>query len=281
MPLELHIQPQVRELLAMHGLDSVDALMRPTGAEPLDKPGLESWRRRSRLRLTDREGSECVFYLKCFDCPPRMSSWRTAFGAEQEATGHAAREVVRMEALRDAGIPTMRWAAWGREMECGREIRSFVLTEAVPGHSLERWLSGFLRAMSAERRESLKPVILNRLAELVRTFHGAGFVHRDLYLSHVFIDLPAASEVSLTMIDLQRVFRPRRLVTRWQVKDLAQLHYSMPDWFATAADRLDWLRSYLGTQRLDARQKRLVVRVVRKADRIARHDRRRLARQAS
>lgn len=279
--MELHIQPYARELLAIHGLDSVDALMRPTGAEPLDKPGLESWRRRSRLRLGDQDGSERVFYLKCFDRPPRMSSWRTALGAGQEATGYAAGEVVRIEALRAAGIPTLRWAAWGREMEGGGEIRSFVLTEAVPGYSLESWLPGCLRAMPAERRESLKPVILNRLAELVGRFHSAGFVHRDLYLSHVFIDLPAAREVSLTIIDLQRVFRPRRLVTRWQVKDLAQLHYSMPDWFASAADRLDWLRCYLGTQRLDARQKRLVVRVVRKARRISRHDRRRLARQAS
>jgi heptose I phosphotransferase len=85
----------------------------------------------------------------------------------------------------------------------------------------------------------------DKLAAVVRTLHQAGLVHRDLYACHVFAhdrgqtrdagETPATHEgkmpsphADLYLIDLARVFRPRWLTFRWRVKDLAQLHYSMP-----------------------------------------------------
>jgi tRNA A-37 threonylcarbamoyl transferase component Bud32 len=95
---------------------------------------------------------------------------------------------------------------------------------AVPGDAIERCASEFLAAHAGDdgaRR------LTDELARLAAALHGAGFVHRDLYASHVFLH-ESDDNVSLYLIDLARMFAPRRRTFRWRVKDLAQLKYSMP-----------------------------------------------------
>ena len=280
MPTELHIRADCREILAANGLDTLEAFMKRGAGDSLDKAGLAPWRRRSRLVLAEPPGRQRTFYLKCYDQAPAAKPWHRLLGGEQ-AAGPAAHEVAQTEALQRAGIPALRWAAWGQERDGPRELRSFVLTEAVPGESLERWLPDCYEKMSEAERARLKPIILEELSDLVRRFHQAGFVHRDLYAAHVFIDLTPAGGVRLHLIDLQRVFRPARLKNRWRVKDLAELDYSVPRRFASRTDRLRWLRTYLGADKLSPRQRRMALRIADKTAKIARHDRRRLERQAS
>ena len=94
---------------------------------------------------------------------------------------------------------------------------------------------------------------LDRLARFVAAFHAAGFVHRDLYLSHVFIRPPAphatrngqCPEQTFALIDLQRVFRPRWRRRRWVVKDLAALNYSTPTDLVGRQERLRFLCRYV------------------------------------
>ena len=281
MSVDLHIHPDFREVLETNGLDAFGALMDSSLGQALDKPGLEPWRRRRRISLRDCGGAERIYYLKCYEDPPPARRWRRLLGGVERASGLAACEMAQIDALGEAGVPTMRWAAWGQELDGQRERRSFVLTEAVPGDALERWLPEVFARMSPAKQRVLKPSILRSVAELVRRFHGAGLVHRDLYASHVFIDLPGADRIDLHLIDVQRVFKPRRLKTRWRVKDLAQLNYSTPAWFAGRTDRLRFLRFYLGTRKLTREHKRLIARIMGKSARIARHDARRTQRQAS
>ena len=80
---------------------------------------------------------------------------------------------------------------------------------------------------------------------MIGRFHALGYVHRDLYLSHVFFDATAPPPHRLRLIDLQRVLRPVWRKRRWIVKDLAALNYSTPTTMASRTDRLRWLRSYL------------------------------------
>ena len=49
-----------------------------------------------------------------------------------------------------------------------------------------------------------------------------------MYTAHVFLD-ESAGEVTLRLLALARMFRPRLRRFRWRVKDLAQLKYSMPE----------------------------------------------------
>ena len=281
MAIELHIKPATEVILSANGFDGFEAVFNTDAGEDLDKPGLVSWRRRRRIVLRDAADRAHIYYLKCYDHPPAVSIWRRLSGSGEDALSPAQREIRQIEALAAAGIPALQWAAWGRDAADGRERRSFVLAEAVPGDALERWLPGPFAAATPERQSHLRRLISARLAELVRKLHHAGFVHRDLYLSHVFIDVADDSEVHLHLIDVQRVFRPGWLRQRWIVKDLAALNHSTPREFASHADRLRWLKAYLGISRLDAAAKRLALRIVRKCAKMARHDRQRARRHTA
>ena len=48
-----------------------------------------------------------------------------------------------------------------------------------------------------------KRQLLQALAALVRQFHQAGYCHRDLYLSHVFLSKVNNGQERLNLIDLQ------------------------------------------------------------------------------
>jgi heptose I phosphotransferase len=85
--------------------------------------------------------------------------------------------------------------------------------------NLERETGGNPQVLSAKRK------IIKEVANIVGRMHSAGLHHQDLYLCH-FLCGSEQNGLPLTLIDSQRVERSRRLSWRWQVKDLAQLHFS-------------------------------------------------------
>ena len=183
-------------------------------------------------------------------------------------------EWVWMRRLWDDGIVCVSPVALGEEVVRGKEIRSVLMTEAVPGQSLERWMSQWHEVGPGRSRE-----VLLGVARLVARLHDKGYVHRDLYLSHIFYDSSSRGDEALRLIDLQRIIRPRWRLRRWIVKDLASLNYSAPAECFSLADRLRWLLVYLGTGKLDAAARRLVYRVVGKSVWIARKELRRTERK--
>ncbi|MDP6544956.1 MAG: lipopolysaccharide kinase InaA family protein [Phycisphaerae bacterium] len=209
---------ELTELLIGARLDTVDGAFAYGGGEDLVKPGLGT-RRRTRIELDDR-----VLYLKRYG-PERFGDrWRRfmTYGRSSPASV----EFENIRAAQRCGVATMDAVAFGHEMGFGGLFarRSYLVVTAVEGDAIERCGSEFLAAGSdgdGARR------LTDKLARLVGTLHGAGFVHRDLYASHVFLhDSPDG--VSLYLIDLARMFAPRWRAFRWRVKDLAQLKYSMP-----------------------------------------------------
>lgn len=251
---------EVRDLLEARGLRSLDEVFHWTEGECLSKPGLEPWRERWRLRLpcvrgmpagtgpgTENSGRYRTYYLKRFDRPPLKRQWsRWLEGHWRIST--AGVEGRNAEALAGAGIPAVKAPACGERMRGIWEVRSFVLLEEVAGQSLERWLPQEFPPPETEQDWCRRHRVIERLAELVAKFHRAGFIHRDLYLAHVFIepDVPESSSCGprFTLIDLQRVFRPRWRMRRWVVKDLAALHYSTPEDRVGRWDRLRFLCRY-------------------------------------
>lgn len=220
--------------LRKHGLTSLEALFAVRGGQQLSKPGLAPWRERLRLELADGAGSR-VLYLKRFTDPPGS--------ARRDARRCGARSVAGVEwrwlhELAAIGVPTARPVALGEEFRGSRERRSVVLMAAAPGESLERRVTS---AISQAERERL----LLATARLVGRLHGAGIVHRDLYLSHLLwqADGPSA-DGTLTLIDLQRVCRPTWRLRRWMIKDLAALSYSTPAELVSRSARLRWLIRY-------------------------------------
>ncbi|MCH8253563.1 MAG: hypothetical protein IID36_14035 [Planctomycetes bacterium] len=297
---DLLADPSYVRLLEAHGLTSLEALFGYESGERLEKSDLGGWRVRMRVSLdavvpgavsdfgtgSKRNMTEIesasepkiearmprVVYLKRFENPPPGEQRRARASSTARSLAGVEWEWIRR--LTDDGIACPRGIALGEEIVGHNERRSALIMDAVPGESLECWCErwhqeGQIGGALTKRR------LLEALADFIALFHGKGYVHRDLYLSHVFFDPDAAPERALHLIDLQRVKRPRWRRWRWIVKDLASLNYSTPAGSASRSDRLRWLKRYLGAVELDRTTKRIAHAVVRKTRRIARHDRRR------
>lgn len=287
---ELRIIPAYRRMLdnaGFHTLDDLfdDVRLKACSAERLDKPGLAPWRSRWRLTLSDKHEHQTTLYLKRFEHPP-PSARREVVRSHTGARTLAGVEWAWMHRLAEDDIPCPEPVALGEQLHRGREVRSALLMREVLGVSLERWI-----AREPVPDHSHIAALLEPLAELIARLHGAGYVHRDLYLSHIFFasistkpprsrsnaaDKPPAScRPAFCLIDLQRVLHPSIGLQRWIVKDLAALNYSAPYPLISTRDRLRWLKHYLGTPGLDARTRRLIYLIAGKTRRIARHDVRR------
>ncbi len=227
-------------LLKREGLDTVAGAFAYSGGQRLSKPNLRG-RERIRLRLAGPAGQSVQWYLKRYGSEPwprRLTRRLTGMGRMSPAR----REFENIRRLAAAGLPTMRAIAMGEESDALGARRSYIIVSAVPGEALERACEGFLQRNRAD--EQAMGRLNDALVALVGDLHRAGYVHRDLYASHVFLrEGPGGPE--LYLIDLARAFVPRWRRFRWRVKDLAELKYSMPPaWVEDYWER--FLAGYLG-----------------------------------
>jgi len=260
-----------REPLAALGLTSLDAVFAFDGARDLVKPNIGRFRRRLQFEVVPAGSDRPVkVYLKRYSRPPILGQLRNWL------SHHRRRSFARMEheaagRLAAAGINTPNTVACGEQWRNLFEHRSFLITEQVKdSRSLESQLPPCFQGPMIPEKQQARCDFIRRLASFIARFHETGYRHRDLYLSHIF----RSSEGDFCLIDLARASRPF-LRRRFQVKDIAQLHYSAPAESFTRADRLRFYLAYTGRRRLLPRDKAFIRKVVRKAHRMARHNRKR------
>ena len=147
----------------------------------------------------------------------------------------------------------------------GRKHGSFLVTQALEGCSRLADYIGQTQLDPAAVEE-----LTCRVAELIRKMHACGFNHRDLYLCHILRD----GRGNLYIVDLHRVQRRAAVPERWRVKDIAALNYSAPAGIISRPNRLRFLKAYLGTDRLTARDKRFAVKVLKKTQKMVEHNKR-------
>jgi len=236
-----NVSPELLDALRREGLDSVEGAFAYSGGQDLLKAGL-GHRRRTRLKITDKTGREHELYLKRYEREglwARLRRWWT-YGLR---TSPAGVEFDNIEALQAAGVPTMQAVICGQQWGCLDARRSYLIVTAVPGRKLEQCMAEFLDR-NAENPEAIRGFTV-ALGRLVARLHAAGYVHRDLYSAHVFLDERHGS-TELYLIDLARVFAPRFRRMRWWIKDLAQVKYSMPQRRWVEGYWGLFLREYLG-----------------------------------
>ncbi len=254
-----------RESLARLGLTSLAAVFAFDSARDLAKPSLSRFRKRSQFEVTPvGAGQPVKVFLKRYDRPPVLQQLRNWLSHHRRSS-FAFMEREAADQLRNAGINAPRVVACGERWASLFERKSFLMTEEIrDSESLERKLpSCFDHPATLPRREWIR-----RLATFIRRFHESGYRHRDLYLCHIFY----SNAGGFTLIDLARASRPIRQ-RRFQIKDIAQLHYSAPAASFSRTDRLRFYRTYTGRPRLSARDKVFIRHVLRKAATMARHSR--------
>jgi aminoglycoside phosphotransferase len=198
--------------------------------------------------LDDAEGR---VYVKRWDFD-RLEVWLRGALKANPPVFSGPREQDNLRALAAAGLRVPRVLAAG-ERTRGLRRRSFVAMAALEGTPCDE-----LPAPSTARA---RRDLVRSVADLARRLHAAGFWHKDLYLGNVLVD-PALGP---GLIDCERVERAAGGPSpRWRVKDLAALDLSAT--WPTCAERLRFLRAYLGVPRLGPEGQRLA-RAVRSAQR--------------
>ncbi len=273
----LRVDRDAVNLLTQLGVRNLREAMTAEIGQPLDKPGLGTWRRRSRVVLHDLMGGDRVLYLKRFLRPPLQAQVeRVRMGAWGHGTAWT--EWSNIQRLEEIGVPTMRPIAFAEKVAAGWEVASLLCSEQVPGESLERWLPvGWQSAVetfgAVWRRQAV-----SQLAGIVQRMHAAALFHRDLYTSHVFVQVEPDGRTLFHLIDLQRMLRARFRQRRWRVKDLAALAGSAPRGQISRTDRMRFLKAYLGPDVRRPEWKHWWRDVATKASRMMRHHEARMAR---
>ncbi len=257
-----------RDGLASLGLTSLDAVFAFEAGRDMAKLNIGRFRKRLVFEAVPTGGDRPVrIYLKRYDRPPMLAQIRNWL-CHHCRKSFAQLERRTADQLAAAGINTPRVIACGERWGVLFEQVSFLMTEEVrDSRSLESRPPACFVGPAVPRKQR---DFITAFASFIRRFHETGYRHRDLYLSHIF----CSDDGEFCLIDLARASRPIRR-RRFQVKDIAQLHYSAPAHFVTRTDRLRFYLAYVDRPRLLSQDKAFIRKVVRKALRMARHNRKR------
>lgn len=214
--------------------DPFDQVMRLQGEVFRDVPG------RHTIRVT--LGQHAYFVKQHFGV-----GWREIFKnlfSLRLPIISAVTEWRAIQRLQQIGIATTPAVAFGERGDSPASLQSFLITADLGNIVSLETLCATWPLQPPEPR--FKRRLILAVAEVVRTLHGHGMNHRDLYICHLCLDLPrlAQDEVHLYLIDLHRVGMHKTLPSSARMKDLAALYFSAMDIGLTRRDYLRFLRAY-------------------------------------
>lgn len=250
------------------GLTSLDAVFSFNAGRNLSKDNLASYRDRMQFDVDIPECLTATLFLKRYDRPPLSTQLKNCL-SHRQIIPLAVSDFNTTKKLSAANINVPKVIAYGCQKGVFLEKRSFIITEKIPNaESLEKKLPEYFDALPTSENLRLRKNFTKQLAEFIKKFHQTGFRHRDLYLCHIF----HTDTGQFYLIDLARTFRPLLFTNRFKIKDIAQLHYSAPAKYFSKDDRLFFYLAYAGQNKLNAKDKKIIAKVKRKARRMAKHD---------
>jgi tRNA A-37 threonylcarbamoyl transferase component Bud32 len=256
------VNTALEDVVQKNSLLDFDHVMSLSGGEVVKQAVPE--RNTVRLCLKSAEGPFEAFLKRHYPLPLlgicsqilKLCRPKTAFDEFRSIT-----------AFHRAGIATMTPVAAGKRRCAFLGTESFLVTKAIAESQRLDHLFNRASDLPAEEKRDL----VKRVALLVKKMHACGFNHRDLYLCHILLD----RQGQLFLVDLHRVDHRQKVPERWKVKDIAALNYSAPGPVITRTDRLRFLKAYLGKNRLSSREKLFVLKVLKKTQKMLKHNRNR------
>jgi hypothetical protein len=235
-------------MLEAGGLLDFDHLYRFQGGTTL-----KQIRDRDVLRMEIRDGDELrIFYLKRHNAV-RSSLWEMigALCAERGASPGMS-EFINICDFRKYGIPTVVPVAAGERRTGFARYESFLLTKSFePYVSMEEIIRNHPERLKGAEGLMRKERLIKAVALLARKMHDQGFNHRDFNATHVLVGPENGSGgFDLALFDLQRMDRKNWLRTKWFIKTMAHLNYTMPAPLFSDQDRLLLFQTYKGSSGL-------------------------------
>lgn len=240
----LILAPDSRKLLSSLKLDSLERCLSYSGGEVVKAA------RPNREVVRAGEGGDTVYIKRI-----QGRAWK-----------EIPHECAILHYLHCEGFPVPEPLALGTRKGAGVLVTRALQTEG----SLEDLL---LR--SDPDPERLR-VLVARLAGVVRRLHELGVNHRDLYAGHVHVD----GGNQIYVVDWGRAQRRSRVPEHRRRKDLAALHFSIPERIVPLPLRLRFLLAYLGPEASKQRVEAMARAIHRKSLRMRRHGERMLRRGA-
>jgi hypothetical protein len=232
-----------RPILAFNKLDDFEALWK-LDSEWFEAPntGRGGWSGVTRCELPLPDGGSAAIFLKRQE-NHNTRSWLHPW----RGVPTFLREFKWIMAYRAHAIPTLEPVYFGLRGHGGNQ-RAVLATEDLAGFvSLGERELEWRREGVPPRRERLP--VLQAVAGLLREMHAHGIRHGCFYPKHIFIRVRADASVEARVIDLEKSRRRPRVTCA--LRDLYSLsHYASPAW--SRADRIRFLKLYLGIPRLNA-----------------------------
>lgn len=191
-------------------------------------------------------------YLKRYN----VFSWRYRLSSLFMRSG-ASRSWVGAGVLLGAGFNTGRPLAAVECRSWGMLAKSFYISEEIPeAKTADAYWREELSALPGAEGLRRRRRFLQKLATLFRSLHALNVYHDDLKDANILVagrDQPG--EESFYLLDLEGVRRCRYVSRRRRVKNVVQFNRTMGR-LLRRAERLFWLRAYLGEAFGNRRQKR-------------------------
>lgn len=152
--------------------------------------------------------------------------------------------------LKDLGIDTMTPGAYEVKGWNPAKLHSFIVTEALDcTESLEDYFSGWGNHEASFKQ---KLALIKKVSEISKKMHKHGVNHRDFYICHLLLDKNSLCEKDgaidprIFIIDLHRAQVRKHTPTRWLVKDIGGLLFSILDNGLTKTDLYRFMKIYSG-----------------------------------
>lgn len=248
----LIVDPALRQRFEELHLDSAAAVLRFLRKDAMD--GDNTFVAPVTLRFQDGSAGQAFFKQYVFPSP----AW--AFIGRRSK---ARREYENYAAFRRMDLPCPQAMACGELRDAlGRLQQAFILTRAVPdAQTLIEFVQTHCPSRVTLASRKVRLDIIRRFAPMVSRMHGENFFHNDLVWRNILVACPPHGAPTLWWIDCPRGRFARLGQHRLRLKDLAALD-KVAARRCSRAERLAFLKIYLGKSRLDAETKRLAREVL-------------------
>ena len=252
-----YVAPEWAQVLSGHGLTDFESLWNMQ-LEPLDAPNTErgGWSSVSCLSL-HLPGAE----VKRLIVKRQRNHTSRTFLHPLRGVPTFAKELANIFHFEALKIPTVTPVYYAQRLDVGN-VRAVLITEFLEGYlSLEELTNSWLTEGGGNRTERNR--VIKAVSSLLSELHRKKVQHNSLYPKHLFIR-DVDNDIQVRLIDLEKSkWRP---LGNWRrIRDLESLHRRTKGWSHT--DRLRFLNTYCGSERLGKKERRLCRQVLKRTER--------------